>query len=460
MVENSQGSAQRRARPTLELSMIVKDGALGLARCLDSVDGIVDRIMIGDTGSTDETVSIARQYNAEVVPVPWEDDFARARNHVLARGQCDWILMLDADEMLDAEARVRIPALMAQETAIGYDVDRWNYVRELDYRCGGKQAVVNPVVIEQARAYPAYFQSLHTRLFRRRPDVYYEHCVHETVSDCMDRLKLPRLPGNFLIHHFGFVEGASEGKKEKERYYHSLGLQKLALNPDSFQAHLEIGMSELDGGQHPAAALPHFQKACSLEPRSPLARLYAGICLGRMGRSAEARASLLFSVRLDPSNPLPHSALGDLYFQGGDYANSREAYRSAQALGDSSQLSSAKLGAAEVQLGECEKGVDRIQRAIAESPSSGELYGILATSALIAGQHHLACEAADHRLQMEGATAFHFVLAASICLHTNKPLQAETILEKGRERFPDDMEINALLANSFPHHQPTACRAS
>jgi len=78
-VENLQGPAQRRGRPTLELSMIVRDGALGLARCLDSVAGVVDRIVIGNTGSTDETASIAQHYNAEVVWVPWEDDFARAQ---------------------------------------------------------------------------------------------------------------------------------------------------------------------------------------------------------------------------------------------------------------------------------------------------------------------------------------------------------------------------------------------
>ena len=46
-------------QPTLELSMIVKNGAKGLARCLESVAGLVDRITIGDTGSSDETSEIA-----------------------------------------------------------------------------------------------------------------------------------------------------------------------------------------------------------------------------------------------------------------------------------------------------------------------------------------------------------------------------------------------------------------
>jgi hypothetical protein len=51
-------------RPTLELSMIVSNGAAGLDRCLRSVAGIVDRIVIGDTGSSDETGAIARRRGA------------------------------------------------------------------------------------------------------------------------------------------------------------------------------------------------------------------------------------------------------------------------------------------------------------------------------------------------------------------------------------------------------------
>lgn len=56
--------------PTVELSMIVKNGAPGIARCLASVQGIADRITIGDTGSTEDTLQIAREFGASIVSVP------------------------------------------------------------------------------------------------------------------------------------------------------------------------------------------------------------------------------------------------------------------------------------------------------------------------------------------------------------------------------------------------------
>ncbi len=98
--------------PTIELNMIVKNGAAGLARCLTSVAPFIDRIVIGDTGSTDATPDIARQFGAELLRLPWEDDFARARNRVLAYRRCDWILVLDADEMLDHHAARQIRTLL------------------------------------------------------------------------------------------------------------------------------------------------------------------------------------------------------------------------------------------------------------------------------------------------------------------------------------------------------------
>ncbi|MGQ9866362.1 MAG: glycosyltransferase [Pseudanabaenaceae cyanobacterium] len=87
-------------RPTVGLCAIVKNEERNLPRCLDSVKDWVDELVVVDTGSTDRTVAIAEGYGARVGYFAWIDDFAAARNAALALATQDWVLVLDADEVL------------------------------------------------------------------------------------------------------------------------------------------------------------------------------------------------------------------------------------------------------------------------------------------------------------------------------------------------------------------------
>ncbi len=100
---------------TLALVMIARDEARCIAHSLASVAGRVDQIVVLDTGSTDDTVNLARRAGAEVGHFTWVDDFAAARNAALALSRCDWNLVLDADEQLDpGEATTRALAALRQ----------------------------------------------------------------------------------------------------------------------------------------------------------------------------------------------------------------------------------------------------------------------------------------------------------------------------------------------------------
>ncbi len=97
------GNVPRR-RPLLAATLIVKDEAATLPDCLASLHGIVDEIVVYDTGSTDDTATIARAAGARVIQGYWDNDFARARNAALEATRADWILVIDADERLVANA--------------------------------------------------------------------------------------------------------------------------------------------------------------------------------------------------------------------------------------------------------------------------------------------------------------------------------------------------------------------
>jgi tetratricopeptide (TPR) repeat protein len=431
--------------PTIELSMIVKNEASSLARTLDSVLPFIDRIVIGDTGSTDATLEIARRYGAEIIAVPWEQDFARARNHVLERSRCDWVLVLDADEMLDAEAPTTIPKLIERPDIFAYDVWRWNYVREFHSRSGEQAALPNPVRLEQARPYPAYVRSLNTRLFRRHPGIYFEHCVHEHVSDRIAALGMAKAIATFVIHHFGHVENSEEVRRNKNELYQKLGHKKIESDPDDYQAWFELGLGELEHYKRPSEALLHFNRACELRPRAAAAQLFAGICLVRMGQYSEALKRLAQAELLDAQNPLLHEAIGDASFHSEDYSQAHISYERSRTLGNRSPLTDAKQGAAEVQSGLIPQGLQRIRNAVERNPKLGELYDILVAAALKSNDLVLATQASERRLTLGKLAGSHFVISAGLHFRAGELTKANAILQTGISHFPQDQALQQAL---------------
>lgn len=87
----------------ISLCMIVKNEEKVLARCLDSIAGLMDEIIIVDTGSTDKTKEIAGKYTDNIYDFEWIDDFAAARNFAFSKATKEYIYSADADEVLDEE---------------------------------------------------------------------------------------------------------------------------------------------------------------------------------------------------------------------------------------------------------------------------------------------------------------------------------------------------------------------
>jgi glycosyltransferase involved in cell wall biosynthesis len=79
--------------------MIVRNEENIIARCLDSVKGIPDEIVIVDTGSSDRTQEIVQEFTDKIFDFPWIDDFAAARNFAFSKATTDYILWLDADDV-------------------------------------------------------------------------------------------------------------------------------------------------------------------------------------------------------------------------------------------------------------------------------------------------------------------------------------------------------------------------
>lgn len=111
---------------TISLCMIVRDEELTLERCLTGIKGIVDEIIIVDTGSVDRTKEIAAKFTTKIYDFTWIDDFAAARNYSFSMAQMDYILWLDADDVILEEDRQLLMELK-QEIPLFFDVVMMKY---------------------------------------------------------------------------------------------------------------------------------------------------------------------------------------------------------------------------------------------------------------------------------------------------------------------------------------------
>ena len=204
----------------ISLSMIVKNEEEFLAGCLESVKGIVDEIVIVDTGSSDSTVAIAESHGARVFTFPWTNDFAAARNESLGHCTGDWVLYLDADERVAPNQEAKFQALFRDRSVGGYIM----FLRSEHFLPTG--------MVKQVNAYP--------RLFRRLPGSRFEGMVHEQIQPSIERARLRVLDSGIFIDHLGY--GISLDKvKEKCRRNAEILRNELGRHPENAYARFMLG---------------------------------------------------------------------------------------------------------------------------------------------------------------------------------------------------------------------------
>ena len=213
-------------KKTLSLCMIVKNEEKHLAGCLKSVRDVVDEMIVVDTGSTDKTVDIARVFGARVSEFPWTGDFSEARNRSLAGATGDWILVLDADEVISARDLDELKRLMNERstTPVAYSIVTRNYTRNVGVIGWTGNSGQYP---EEAGV--GWVRSDKVRLFPRRGDVFFISPVHELVEDSLRAVKINIVPCEVVVHHYGKLDVEKDLRKGED--YYLLGKMKYESDP-------------------------------------------------------------------------------------------------------------------------------------------------------------------------------------------------------------------------------------
>lgn len=115
----------------ISICMIVKDESEVLEKCLESIKGYNYEIIIVDTGSTDNTKEIAKKYTRNVFDFDWCNDFSKARNFSVSKASSDFILVLDADEIiLNLDKKELEKIIMKNSKDVGRVLRKNEYLRE------------------------------------------------------------------------------------------------------------------------------------------------------------------------------------------------------------------------------------------------------------------------------------------------------------------------------------------
>ena len=373
--------------------MIVRNEAERLERCLHSLAGFVDEMVVVDTGSDDATAAIAASCGASVHHLPWPGDFAPARNHALDLVRGDWVLVLDADEWLRPEARSPLCALMEQPEVL--------LINLLRQEVGAAQSPFSSV----------------SRLFRRHPAIRWSRHYHAMVDDSVASL-LEQEPhwqvlacGEPALVHEGYRPDllAASGKAARLRQAMEA---ELAASPGDPYACDKLGALEVSQGQRArgialleeglaqadAASLPEryellLHLAIALSPEQPAAaaglyrqalelpleerltlgaRLNLGALLLRQGALEEAADLTAAVTRLCPELPLAWFNLGLIERQRGRLLEAIAAYRQALALAPQQADAQRNLAAALLLAGDIPGARDGFRRAIALLDSQGQ----------------------------------------------------------------------------------------
>lgn len=212
---------------TLSICLIVKDEEQVLSRCLDSVKGFADEIVIVDTGSTDGTPAIAQKYTDKVYSFEWCDDFSAARNFCFSKATCDFLMWLDADDIVTEENAEIISALKDRDD---FDVAMLKYAAAFDG--DGKPSFV-------------YFRE---RIFRRSMGFEWKGAVHEAIEPrgriihsqaCVYHKKSRQNPPmrNLRIYQTAISQGKTLSPREKfyygrELYFNNMLPESIAVLSD------------------------------------------------------------------------------------------------------------------------------------------------------------------------------------------------------------------------------------
>lgn len=195
----------------VSLCMIARNEEVRIGKTIESVRSLVDEIILVDTGSQDHTIQIAEQKGAVIYKSEWRDDFSAARNLGLTKARGKWILVLDADEVMEPVKREQFLHLLDDKQVGGYFIR----ILSLTGKPGGS-------IADQA-----------VRLFRNRPEYRFHGAIHEQIAGSIVAAGggIALADSGLTLLHYGYLPEEII-RKEKSKRNQAIIRREMAAKPE------------------------------------------------------------------------------------------------------------------------------------------------------------------------------------------------------------------------------------
>ncbi|MEM9163825.1 MAG: tetratricopeptide repeat protein [Cyanobacteria bacterium P01_F01_bin.4] len=358
---------------SLSVCMIVKNEAANLPACLNSVRDLANEIWVLDTGSTDDTVSVAESLGAKVETFEWTHDFAAARNASLAVATGDWILVLDADETLTAAGRDCLQKVLTGEP-----------VGAAEQPLPSQDSLLITWLRREVGAQQSPYTQV-ARLFRNHPALKFSQPYHETIDDSVEALmaaephwQIAQL-GTVAMDHTGYTLGEITAQAKFERARGTME-RYLAEHPDDVYFCNKLGALYGQLGDW-AKCLSLLEHGLAVNGPDPVTayelRYHAGVAcraLNRLTRATDYYRQALASPILPHLKLGAYINLGSLLKHQGQLDDAVDMFEAAIAIDDTQAITYYNLGVAQRARGYLDEAITAYQAAISLAPDSPEVY--------------------------------------------------------------------------------------
>lgn len=277
---------------SISLCMIAKNEEQFLKQCLESVQGLVDEVILVDTGSTDKTKEIADEFGAKIFDFEWIDDFSAARNESLKHVKGDWILVLDADETISRKDHKNIKKIIEENKFPVASLVQRHYSDD-DNRVKFIFSKGDPYL--ESKRFKGWTSTPVFRLFKNKMGLEFDGVVHETIGPAMQKLGLKFLRTDIPIHHFQYLKPQTEHKEKLKKYLGML-LEKEKRDPANIKNLHDLAITYLQKERNYKKAFEYFKKIHDRDKELLEPYLGMGMILGKAKQYK--KAAVLFSAGL------------------------------------------------------------------------------------------------------------------------------------------------------------------